>query len=111
MAEGSSYTIQAGGAEGQAKALDKASLDQDKIRAATIDPVDLAENVYGGEDADPAYQNFRTAWQSETTVIQGALSELALKVRLSSHNYQKAESAAVAGLREAASGGDYRPFG
>ncbi|MFH8385469.1 hypothetical protein ACH4E7_31805 [Kitasatospora sp. NPDC018058] len=111
MADGSGYAIQAGGVEGQAKALDKAADDQHKITAAAVDPVCYSADALGGEDVEPAYRDFNFAWKVQTGVIGSALRELAGKVRESSGNYGKAESAAVAGLREAASGGDYRPFG
>ncbi|MEU6235209.1 hypothetical protein [Kitasatospora sp. NPDC047058] len=112
MADGSGYTIQAGGAEGQAKALDKASGDEGAVGTAIADPVCYAADVFGGEDVDPAYRNFSSSWQAETATIKSALSELAGKVRSSSANYQSADGAVVTSLAAASGGGgEYRPFG
>ncbi|KJS63068.1 hypothetical protein [Streptomyces rubellomurinus] len=111
MAEGSGYTIEAGGVEKQAKALDKAAGDQGKLHRSTVDPVCYGDNVFGGEDADPAYRNFSTAWHDETDVLASALKELADKVRGSAGHYRKAENTATTGLHQAATGGDPRPFG
>ncbi|MEU1289827.1 hypothetical protein [Kitasatospora sp. NPDC005856] len=111
MAQGSGYAIQAGGAEGQAKALDKASGDEGVIGTAISDPVCYAADVFGGEDVDPAYQNFSSSWQAESATIKSALSELAGKVRSSSAGYRSADGTVVKDLAAASSSGEYRPFG
>ncbi|MGA5822428.1 hypothetical protein ACPC54_31750 [Kitasatospora sp. NPDC094028] len=111
MAEGSGYTVEAGGAEKQATALDKAASDQGKLHLSTVDPVCYGDNVFGGEDTDPAYRNFSTAWHDETDVLASALKELADKVRNSTGHYRKAENAATTDLHQAAAGRDHRPFG
>ncbi|GAA3017601.1 hypothetical protein ACFVUY_09490 [Kitasatospora sp. NPDC058063] len=111
MAQGSGYAIQAGGAEGQAKALDKASGDEGTIGTAISDPVCYTADVFGGEDVDPAYQNFSSSWQAQSATIKSALSELAGKVRGSSAGYQSADGAVVKDLVAASGSGGYRPFG
>ncbi|MFI2609454.1 hypothetical protein [Kitasatospora sp. NPDC018619] len=111
MAQGSGYAIQAGGAEAQANALDKASEDEATIGTAISDPVCYTADVFGGEDADPAYRNFSTSWQAESATIKSALSELAGKVRSSSAGYRSADGSVVKDLATASRSGDYRPFG
>ncbi|MGW4895479.1 hypothetical protein ACWEQL_24910 [Kitasatospora sp. NPDC004240] len=111
MADGSGYGIRSAGAEGQAASLGKAAESVGTIRTAVADPLCYVPDVFGGEDAGPAYTAFAAAWQAESATIRGALDELAGKVRTSSANYQNADAGVVDGLRTAAAGGEHRPFG
>lgn len=111
MAGGSGYGIQSAGAEGQAKSLETAAKSVEAIRASVADPVCYAPDVFGGDDAGPAYTTFSSAWQAESGTIRSALDELAGKVRVSTANYGNADKTVVSGLVAAAAGGDHRPFG
>ncbi|MFI6445652.1 hypothetical protein [Kitasatospora sp. NPDC050543] len=110
MPGGTGYMVQSVGAQEQAKALDRAAEGVGGIRAAVADPVCYAVDVFGGGDSGAAYTGFAAAWQSETSTLQGALSELAGKVRTSTAGYQSADQGVVADL-SAAAAGEHRPFG
>ncbi|NBE54684.1 WXG100 family type VII secretion target [Streptomyces boluensis] len=102
--EGSGYRVQQGGMDDQAQKLDAAGDDVGAIARAVKDTACYGNDVLGGSDAGPAYNNFAGDWQAEAKVLESALHELADKIRTSKANYRGAENAAIRDM--SAAGGE-----
>ncbi|MEU9110349.1 type VII secretion target [Streptomyces sp. NPDC048483] len=107
MANNSGFHVQQEGMKSEAKKLDEAGEDVGDIKSAIADAVHFDNDILGGSDSGPAYNAFSHAWHDETKTLEGALHELADKVRKSQEDYHQADREAIV-VTESAAAADAR---
>ncbi|WP_327354404.1 WXG100 family type VII secretion target [Streptomyces sp. NBC_01304] len=104
MSSSTGYAVRAGEVDTSAGKLDKAADELDSVKSTIPQEQCTVPEVFGGEEATPAYDAFAGAWQREATVLRDALREISGKLNTTSNNYVTAEHGAEGALRQAAPG-------
>ncbi|MFD5098412.1 WXG100 family type VII secretion target [Streptomyces albidochromogenes] len=102
MSDSTGYGVRTGEVAGSATKLDKAADELDSVKSTIPQEQCSIPEVFGGEEAAPAFDNFAGAWQREATVLRDALREISRKLNTTNRNYGAAEHGADGALRRAA---------
>ncbi|MFE9398416.1 WXG100 family type VII secretion target [Streptomyces flavidovirens] len=101
MSSPTGYGVRTGEVGGAAGKLDKAADELDSVKSTIPQEQCSLPEVFGGEEAAPAFDDFAGAWQREATVLRDALREISRKLNTTNRNYGAAERGAEGALRRA----------